>query len=119
MHEVAVIFFTNRLAVMLAQLNFAFDDTVIRIAHSRAAMFENHPITFFEIADVARKRCQGHGVGSEEHFAVAVPDSQRSATAGADQDGMLAGEDDAKRERAFQAFQGARRRLYRRQALLE
>jgi len=47
-------------------------------------MPQHNPIALFEIAHLAREGGERHGVGSEEHFALAMADRERRAAPGAD-----------------------------------
>ena len=63
------------------------------------------------------QRRQRQRIGADIHLAVAIADRQRAAAPGADQQIVLAGEQEDERERAFEPRQRARHRLRRGQPL--
>ena len=83
------------------------------------ALARHHgPVAVLEIADGVGERRERDRVGAEIHLAVAVADRERRALAGADQQILLAGEQEGQRERAAQPRQRRLDRLDRRLALL-
>ena len=76
------------------------------------------PIAVFEIADGVGERRERDGVGADEHLAVAEADGKRRALAGADQQIVLAGEQEGERKCAAQPRQCRLDRIDRRRAAL-
>ena len=97
----------------------ALNDGVVLVVDGRALARQHHPVAVFEIADRIGERPERDRVRSQIHFAVAVADRQRRAVAGADHQVVVAGEDEAERERAAQFGQRRPHRLDRLDALLE
>ena len=64
------------------------------------------PISIFEIGDAAGQLGQCQRIGPEIHLAIAVPDRQRWAAPGADQEVVLAGEQEGQSEGAVEPRQG-------------
>ena len=68
-------------------------------------MGQDGEVALFQIADVVGEGRQRDGVGAEIHLALAFADRQRAAAPGADQKVLVAVEQEAQREGAFQALQ--------------
>ncbi len=79
---------------------------------------EHGRVAVLEIGDRVGERRERDGVGAEIHLAVAVADRQRRALARADQQIVLAGEQESEREGAAQPRQRRLHRLGRRAAVL-
>ena len=74
-----------------------------RIGDAVAA--ELDPVAFLQIADGVGEGRERDGVGAEIHLAVAIADRERRALARADQEVVLAGEQEGEREGAAQLRQ--------------
>ena len=90
----------------------------VGVVHLDALARHHGPVAVFEIADGVGERRQRDRVGAEEHLAVAIADRERRALAGADQQILLAGEQEGERERAAQPRQRRLHGVGRRLALL-
>ena len=97
----------------------ALDHGIGLVVNRRALGADLDPVALFQVADPVGQGRQGHGVGPEEHLALAVADRQRAAPARADHQVVAPGEDDGQREGAFQALQGVGHRLLRRLLLVQ
>ncbi len=97
----------------------ALDLGILGVEDRDRARGHDRPIALFEIGDAAGQRRQRQRVRADEHLAIAIADRQRAAAAGADQQIVLAGEQEDEREGAFEPRQGLRHRLLRRQSLIE
>ena len=72
---------------------------------------QDRPVAILQVGDGVGEGRERDGVGAQVHLAVAVADRQRRPLAGADHQVVLAGEDEAERERAAQPLQRAARGL--------
>jgi HD superfamily phosphodiesterase len=97
----------------------ALHDRVVLVVDGRALARQHHPVAVFEIADRIGERPERDRVRPQIHLAIAVTDRQRRAVAGADHQVVVAGEDEAERERAAQFRQRRPHRLDRLDALLQ
>ena len=88
-----------------------------RRAPRRRLRVTHGPVAVLEIADRVGERRERDRVGAEIHLAVAIADRERRALARADQQILLAREQEGERERAAQPRQRRRDRLDRRAAL--
>ncbi len=96
----------------------ALDRAAGGVVHLDALARQHGPVAVLEIRDRVGERRERDGVGAEIHLAVAVADRERRALAGADQQIVLAGEQEGERERAAQPRQRGADRLRRRAAVL-
>ena len=94
------------------------DRVALLVVDLDALARQHRPVAVFEIADGVGERRERDGVGAEIHLAVAVADRERRALARADQQVVLAGEQEGQREGAAQLLERRRHRLGRRLALL-
>ena len=115
-HEVAMVAFVDQHDGGLRLQDRALDDVAAGIVDLRAVAREDHPITVLEIAYGVGERRQRDRIGTDEHLAVAETDRQRRTLAGADQQIVLAGEQECQRERATQPRQRPFDRFDRRRA---
>ena len=82
----------------LARLDGAFALTFL-FAGARG---HDRPVALLEIGDAAGQRRQRQRVGAEEHLARAIADGERAAATSADQQIVLAGEQEGEREGAVE-----------------
>ena len=75
------------------------------VVNFRAGAVDDDPVAVLQIADRVGERRERDGVGADEHLAVAEADGERRAFAGADQEIVLAGEQERQREGAAQPRQ--------------
>ncbi len=94
-------------------------DRIVLVVDGGALARQHHPVAVFEIADHIGERPERDRIRTQIHFAVAVTDRQRRAVAGADQQIVVAGEDEPERERAAQFRQRRPHRFDRLDALLQ
>ena len=78
---------------------------------------QHGPVAVLEIGDLVGEGRERDGVGTEIHLALAVADRERRPVPGADEQVLLAGEEEGEREGAAQPRQGRRDRLHRALAL--
>ena len=96
----------------------ALDLAAVGVVDLDAVARQHHPVAVLEIGDRVGEGRERDRVGAEIHLAVAIADRQRRALARADQQIVLAGEQEGEREGAAQPRQRRRHRLDRRAALL-
>ncbi|MGY4259924.1 hypothetical protein ACVI1L_006992 [Bradyrhizobium sp. USDA 4516] len=118
-HEVAVVRLVDQRRCRRVLDRLAVDDGVVLVEDRGALAIQHHPIAVLEIADRIGERPERDRVGPEKHLAFAMADRERRAVAGADHQVILAGEDEAERERAAQLRQHRPHRLDRLDAALE
>ena len=73
--------------------------------HLDALAGDHGPVAVLEIADRVGERAERDRVRPQIHFAVTMADGERRAVAGADHQIIVAGKDEAERERAAQTRQ--------------
>ena len=101
----AVIALLDRRARGTRTAHLAFDRLVLRVIDSGAIARHDHPVAFFEIADLLRQRGQRQRVRPDIGLAIAIADDQRRAAAGADQQIGMVAEGDRQRKGTAQARQ--------------
>ena len=90
-----------------------------RVVHLGAFAPHHHPVAVVEIADRVRERRERDRVRAEIHLAVAIADRERRAAPRADQQVLLALEQEGEREGAREPRQRGRDRRDRREAFLQ
>ena len=118
-HEVAVVRLVDQRGRGRVLDRLALHDRVVLVVDGGALVRQHHPVAVFEIADRIGEGTERDRVRPQIHFAVAVTDRERRAVAGADHQIVVAGEDEAERERAAQFRQRRPHRLDRLDALLQ
>ena len=113
-HEMAVVALVDQERRGVRFQHRALDHLAVGVVHLDALARHHRPVAVFEIADGVGERRERDRVGAEIHLAVAVADRERRALAGADQQILLAGEQEGEREGAAQPRQRGLDRLDRR-----
>ena len=103
-------------AEALDLMHLARDHRAFGVVDLRAFARDDYPIAVFKIADIVGEGRERDGVGADIHRAFAIAERQRRAFARADQQIVLAGEQEGERERAAQPRQRPLDRLDRRGA---
>ena len=116
-HEMAMVALVDQEGRGIRFQHRALDRLAVGVVHLDALARHHRPVAVLKIADGVGERRERDRVGAEIHFAVAVADRERRALAGADQEILLAGEQEGERERAAQPRQRGLHRLDRRLAL--
>ena len=101
-HVVAVVALADHGAVVGGDALRALDGPPARIAYGDLAGSEHRPVALVEIADPAGEGAERQRVRGEVGGVLAVPDGERGAAPGADQEARVAGEDDRERKGAFE-----------------
>ncbi|GJD49993.1 hypothetical protein OPKNFCMD_2729 [Methylobacterium crusticola] len=104
-HEVAVVALVDQEGLGGDFLAGPGDDGAGLVADLGAVPGQDGPVALLQIADLVREGGEREGVGAEIGLAVAEAQGQRGAVAGADQEVLLAGEQEGEREGAAQARQ--------------
>ncbi len=117
LHEMAVIALADQGARQRGLAHRAGDLAVVAVEDRDLLRGDDRPVAFLEIGDLAGQRRQRQRIRADEHLAVAIADRQRAAAAGADQEVVLAGEQEDQRERAIEPLQRPCHGLRRREAL--
>ena len=117
-HEMAVIALVDEHHRGLRLEHGALHDRAAGIVNLGALAGDDHPVAVLQIADRVGERRERNRVGADEHRAVAEADRERRALARADQQILLAGEQEGERKSAAQPRQCALDRLDRRRAAL-
>ena len=118
-HEVAMVALVDQHRARRRADHLPLDPRAADIAHLDAVTGDDRPVAVLEVGHAVGEGRQRDRIRAEVHLAVAVPDRQRWAVAGADHQVVIAGEDDAERERAVQPRQHRRHRVDRFHAAAE
>ena len=116
-HEVAIIAFVHEKGRGRRFEHGALDFAAFGVEHVGALAREHGQIAVLEIGDRVGKRRERDGVGAEIHFALAIADGERRALARADEEIVLAREQEGEREGTAQPRQHCGHRLGRRPAV--
>ena len=117
-HEMAMVALVDQERRGVRLLHRALDLAAGGVVDFDAVARQHGPVAVVEIGDRVGERRERDGIGAEIHLAVAVADRERRALAGADQQIVLAGEQEGERERAAQPRQRGLDRFRRRAAIL-
>ena len=117
-HEMAVIALVGEERRARGLDRLAVDATALGVVDFDAAAADHRPVAILEIGNRVGERCERNRIGAEIHLALAVADRKRRALARADQQIVLAGENESEREGTAQARQRGAHRLDRRLAPL-
>ena len=104
-HEVAMIALVDEEGLRRDSLARPADDGAAPVPDLGAVTGQDRPVALFEIGDLVGERRQGQGIRAEIGLALPVADGQRRAVAGADQEVLLAREQEGQGEGAVQAGQ--------------
>ena len=114
-HEMAVATLVGQDGVQLDHMDRAHDRVPGGIVDAHGAAGDDRPVAFLEITDPVRHRRQRDGIRADEGLALAKADDEGRATPGADQQILLALEQEAQRIGAAQSRDGGGRGVSRRE----
>src|SRR5262245_21380126 len=118
-HEVAIIALVDQERRRQRLHHCALDLAALDVVYLDALAGEHGGVAILQIGDRVGERRERDGIGAEIHLAVAVTDRERRALARADEEIVLAGEQEGERERAAQSRQCRGHGLGRRAAILQ
>ena len=101
-HEVFVTGFVHPRAVDLDGFDGAIGQRAVFIPNFHRLAGDHGAVAFGQIGDLVGQRGKRDGVGAYEHFAVSVPDGQRRAFAGDDQQVVFTVKQEGEREGTVQ-----------------
>ena len=117
-HEVAVVAFLDPVGLGDDALALARDRVAVDVADRGALAGQHRPVALLQIGDLLGEGGEREGVRAQIGLALAEADGQGRTVAGADEEIVVAGEDEAEGEGTAQARQGGGHGLHRAQALV-
>ena len=100
----------------LAEAHRTGNSLALGVVDRDGAVRQHCPVTILQIGDAIGEGRQRYGIAAYEHFTASVPDGERRAVAGRDQQVVLALEQDGERKGALQPGQNGLDGLLRRLA---